>query len=386
MVRFCVLSFLVLFISCGQKSIEQTDLSDHLQLIDSIRVDHLGEMMLLDMSPNGMFYLTADYQQNRYFLIDQSGTILQTFDKSGDQPDSFGFAYSEMVFSGDTSVFVIGSKGLKWYNFEGEEIKFTPFNPSYQLRGIMRNTGGGPVFFPTSDGDKILYRGGPELGKRSEPGYYEKVRGATLIDPDSFELSHLFPLEKSSRFFDGKHYDDGDLYTRIAVGEEYIYVTYDANPVLYGYAKSFPHELKFKTELKLKDVVLSEGMPAEFIDYNVYLDASKGGLRNLQADDRHIYLMYFEGVPKERLAELDAIYEKDEKKGDAEYDLELASRSKRLKVFDLEGQELLDVQLPSYLDSYWGFLAREGSLYFNKSINQEEEEDFFTFYKLRLVK
>lgn len=384
--KYIIVCCVCAFLSCQEKDGKELEQGWSLALVDSISVDHLGEMMLLDMSPNGKLFLMADYQQNRYFLTDQGGTILHTYDKSGDQPESFGFAYSEMAFSGDTAVFVIGSKGLKWYNFEGEEIKFTAFNPSYQLRGIMRNTGGGPVYFPTPEGEKILYRGGAELGKRSDAGYYEKVRGATLIDPESFELNHLFPLEKDSRFFDGKHYDDGDLYTRIAVGKDYIYVTYDANPVLYGYAKSFPYELKFKRALKLKDIVLSDGMPAEFIDYDVYVDASKGGLRNIQTDSEYIYLMYFEGVTKERLAELDAIYEQDEKKGDAEYDLELASRAKRLKVFDLEGQELTDVLLPSYLDSYWGFLVRDGSLYFNKATNREVEEDFYTFYQLKLVK
>ncbi|UJP66177.1 hypothetical protein [Mongoliitalea daihaiensis] len=385
MVRLVVLSCLILFFSCAQKSEEQAGLDSHLELMDSLRVDHLGEMMLLDISPNGKYLLTADYQKNRYYLVDEVGSIKLTYDKSGDQPDSFGFAYSEMAFWDDASVFVIGSKGLKWYNLEGQEVKFAPFNPSYQLKGILRNTGGGPMVLETAEGNKILYRGGASAGKRIERGYYEKIRGGVLIDPDDFSLEHLFPLDKESRFFDGKHYDDGDLYSRLAIGPDYIYVTYDANPVLYAYAKEAPYSLQFKKPLVLKDVLLSEGMPEEFLDYDVYLDASKGGLRNLQTDDQYIYLMYFEGISKERVAELDAMYEVDENKGDAAYEQELASKFKRLKVFDLQGEELADILLPSYLDSYWGFIARDGVLYFNKSANLEMEEDFYTLYKLRLV-
>lgn len=377
--------FLTGFFSCTQKSADQVETDAQLVLIDSIRVDHLGEMMLLDISPNGKFLLTADYQQNRYFLVEQAGVIIEAYDKSGDRPDSFGFAYSEMAFWDDASLFVIGSKGLKWYNLEGKEMKFTPFNPSYQLKGIMRNTGGGPKVFETSEGNKILYRGGALVGKRTEGGYYDKVRGGVLISPDDFALEHLFPLDKESRFFDGRHYDDGDLYARSAVGKDYIYVTYDANPVLYAYAKEAPYKLQFKKNLLLKDVLLSEGMPEEFLDYDVYVEAAKGGLRHLQADAKHVYLMYFQGISKERIAELDAMYEVDEKKADAAYELEVSSAAKRLKVFDLEGTELADILLPSYLDSYWGFMARDGVLYFNKAANLEEEEDFYTLYKLRLA-
>ncbi|GHB51874.1 hypothetical protein GCM10008106_35740 [Mongoliitalea lutea] len=382
---FCV--FLIIsLIACEKKSAEKAESSFQLELVDSIRVAHLGEMMLLDISPNGKYLLTADYQKNRYYLVDEEGSIMHTYDKSGDQPDSFGFAFSEMAFWDDESIFVIGSKGLKWFNLEGEELKFTPFNPAYQLKGIMRNTGGGPKVLNTAEGNKILYRGGAIAGKRTEGGYYEKIRGGVLIDPDDFTLQHLFPLDKESRFFDGKHYDDGDLYSRMAVGLDYIYVTYDANPVLYAYAKEAPYALQFKKSLVLKDVLLSEGMPEEFLDYDVYIEASKGGLRHLQADSKYVYLMYFQGISKEKLAELDQLYEVDEKKADAAYELEVTKAAKRLKVFDLEGDELADIPLPMYLDSYWGFLVRDGVLYFNKATNLEEEEDFYTLYMLRVLK
>jgi hypothetical protein len=37
-------------------------------------------------------------------------------------------------------------------------------------------------------------------------------------------------------------------------------------------------------------------------------------------------------------------------------------------------------------DSYWGFIAKNGYLYFNKGLNEEVEEDFFTIYKIRIPK
>ena len=107
-------------------------------------------------------------------------------------------------------------------------------------------------------------------------------------------------------------------------------------------------------------------------------------LRNLQVDDDFVYLMYFEGIPKERLAEIEQLYEIDELKADAEYDAEVSKREKRMKVFTLIGEELSDIKLPNFLDSYWGFIARDGFLYFNKAANNEIEEDFYTLYKLWL--
>jgi hypothetical protein len=376
--------FQISLISCKQSAKDMLDSNWSLVLVDTLQVEHLGEMMLLDISPNHELFLTADYQKNTYFLIDKKGEIFSEINKSGDQPDSFGYAFSEMSFWDDNTIFVVGSKGLKWYDLEGNETKFVPFNPDYQLKGIMRNTGGGPIVLQDRGNTKILYRGGAVNGKRTEPGYLEKIRGGTLIDPETFDLEHIFPLEKDSRFFDGKFYDDGDLYSRLAVGKDFVYVTYDANPVLYAYEKTHPYKLSLKRELRLININQSEGMPAEYVDYEVYLDASKGGLRNLQVDDRYVYLMYFEGLPKERIAEIDQLYEIDELKADAEYDAEVSKREKRMKVFTLKGEELSDIKLPNFLDSYWGFIAKDGFLYFNKAANNEIEEDFYTLYKLQL--
>ncbi|EKB50989.1 hypothetical protein [Cecembia lonarensis] len=370
--------------SCKQPSEETSASNWSLVLVDSLQVGHLGEMMLLDISPNQELFLTADYQKNTYFIINRNGEKISEINKSGDQPEAFGFAYSEMIFWDDETIFVIGSKGLKWYGLTGNETNFVPFNSEYQLKGIMRNTGGGPIILQDRGNTKILYRGGAVNGKRTEPGYLEKIRGGTLIDPETFDLEHIFPLEKDSRFFDGKFYDDGDLYSRLAVGKDFVYVTYDSNPVLYAYEKTHPYKLSFKRELRLININQSEGMPAEYVDYEVYLDASKGGLRNLQVDDRYVYLMYFEGIPKERLAEIEQLYEIDELKADAAYETEVSKREKRMKVFTLKGEELSDIKLPNFLDSYWGFIARDGFLYFNKAANNEIEEDFYTLYKLWL--
>lgn len=123
-----VLAFLqISLISCKQSAEEQLDSNWSLVLVDSLQVEHLGEMMLLDISPNKELFLTADYQKDTYYLIDKEGKKLSSINKSGDRPDSFGFAFSEMSFWDDKTIFVIGSKGLKWYDLEGNETKFVPY-------------------------------------------------------------------------------------------------------------------------------------------------------------------------------------------------------------------------------------------------------------------
>jgi hypothetical protein len=81
--------------------------------VDSLKVDHLGQMMLLDISPNQELFLTADYQKNIYFIINRNGEKISEINKSGDRPDSFGYAISKISFWNDFTIFVIGSKGLK---------------------------------------------------------------------------------------------------------------------------------------------------------------------------------------------------------------------------------------------------------------------------------
>jgi hypothetical protein len=77
--------FLVLFqislISCKQSTEEQLDSNWSLALLDSLQVEHLGEMMLLDISPNHELFLTAVYQKDTYYLIDKVWKKLNLINK-----------------------------------------------------------------------------------------------------------------------------------------------------------------------------------------------------------------------------------------------------------------------------------------------------------------
>ncbi|MBS9525754.1 hypothetical protein KI659_17170 [Litoribacter alkaliphilus] len=360
----------------------QDSLAGEWAVVDSVTVEYLGNMTLSDISPDGKHLLAADYRKNTYFILNESGEILQELQKGGDTPDTYGQYLSEMGFWDDQTVFIMGTKAIKWYDLQGNEVKSTPMKGDYQKSVTMRYTGGQAQKISLGDEQHLLHQGHMPKIKRTEKRYMDEVRGGTLINTNNFEMIELFPLEEDSRFRDGNLYDNGDLYSRLAVGEDKIYVSFDGDPTLYAYEKDEPFNLAFKKPLTLQNVQPNEGMPVEYADVDVYFDPAKSGLRFLQADNRSVYLQYFEGISKERMAELEQI--DDMNKWMAEYEEELNTRENRLKLFDAEGNEQVDLRLHDKFDGQAGFLARHDHLYFNKVKNEEEEEDYVVFYKVRV--
>ncbi|MCC5920950.1 MAG: hypothetical protein JJU23_09740 [Cyclobacteriaceae bacterium] len=342
-------------------------------------------MELMDISANGLIYLMADYSQQKYFIVSPYGEIVRTINKFGDKPDTYGYAYFAMQFWDDSTVYIIGSKGLKWYDLSGQEIKSTPINPNLLRYGGFSNTGDGPIKTATSDGDRIFARGTAPMGKRTDNDYFQKKRAITVIDPATFEIEHIIPLEKDSRLYDGKMYDDSDLFTRFSLDSSAIYVSYDADPALYVYENKAPFTLQYKKDLSLHHINLSSGIDKKYIDYDmVAMNTDKGGIKGVEVDDKYIYLVYFEGITEEESTELDKIYDIDEDKGDVAYDEFINKKKSRMKIFNKSGKELADIELPVIVSSFYGFIVRNGKIYFNKKQNMEEEEDFYTLYIFEL--
>ncbi|WP_143960872.1 hypothetical protein [Litoribacter populi] len=374
----------LIVIGCNNPSEQgaQSSLDGEWALVDSITVNYIGNMTLSDISPDGRHLLAADYRKNSYFIINDSGEILHELQKGGDTPDTYGQYLSEMGFWDDQTVFIMGTKAIKWYDLQGNQVKSTPMKGDYQKSVTMRYTGGQAQKISLGDEQYLLHQGNMPTSKRTEKRYMDEVRGGTLINVNNFEVTDLFPLEEDSRFRDGNLYDNGDLYSRLAVGENKIYISYDGDPTLYAYEKQEPYNLAFKKPLDLKNIQPNEGMPMEYADVSVYFDPAKGGLRFLQTDNKAVYLQYFEGIPKERMAELEQMDDMD--KWIVAYEEELRTRENRLKQFDAEGNEKVDLRLHDKFDGQAGYLARHDHLYFNKVKNEEEEEDYMVFYKVRV--
>lgn len=122
-----ILIFFVLLVSCGKEVAKEQDsdqVSFRIEVIDSVMVDFVGSCSWSSISPDGKHFLAINTQTNEIILIDQKGFILQTFQKTGDQPESIGnMPLVRPQFKSNTAWSVLGSNGIFTYGLSGEQIE-----------------------------------------------------------------------------------------------------------------------------------------------------------------------------------------------------------------------------------------------------------------------
>lgn len=85
---------LINLISC-QDSKEENTVVDHIELaiIDSLQIDHLGELYLIDLKEDRSEYLLYDVFTNEFLRVDPAGNILQQINRTGDGKDNYQSDY-----------------------------------------------------------------------------------------------------------------------------------------------------------------------------------------------------------------------------------------------------------------------------------------------------
>ena len=136
------LGFLFLFtlwaFACGTEknriNSEIEKKADFFEKLDSVRIDYLGNLTVHDLSPVSKTVLFEEggaYDQE-IILADFDGTIINSFSKFGDMPDTYGGLLSSMRLLDGDSILVYGSNGFLTYDFKGNmlsRVKLVDFDP-----------------------------------------------------------------------------------------------------------------------------------------------------------------------------------------------------------------------------------------------------------------
>lgn len=140
--QFLTLIFgLSLAFACREKTENQaeTPLAEQqlrFEIYDSLVVNYLGRLTLMDQSPDGKHFLLIDQNTDSIFVSDPSGKILHRYTRTGDGPEMIkGNRIGIGKFLENDRFIIPGSQGLFVYSLQGELLKsFTPnFNGVSQL-------------------------------------------------------------------------------------------------------------------------------------------------------------------------------------------------------------------------------------------------------------
>jgi hypothetical protein len=128
------------FFSCNQNpnQAQQEERIPEFYVTDSLIIDYLGILSMLDIKKDRSEYLLYDFQQKKYLRVNGEGEILaaKTFSKDG--KDSFSDIMISFVYTDDDDLLLVGMNGIYRYDMS--------FNLKAKIRfpvSIMTNSVGG---------------------------------------------------------------------------------------------------------------------------------------------------------------------------------------------------------------------------------------------------
>ncbi|MBC6368625.1 hypothetical protein [Algoriphagus sp. AK58] len=276
---------------------DQPKESYSLQVEDSVMIDHLGSLYLIDYDYQSDKYLLSDESFYSYVEVDAEGNKTYEGKLPVDGPDAIEMALGMGYFRGNVTV-ATANQGFKMFD-KGALVgqisipyQYNSFNFLPQL-GLSEWNGG--ILYPRFLADSIM-----------QAGFTEEFYAKTYSDPifefqkEGEGLRNLGELPKDSPFLNGNYH--GSLVTVYHLDSENLYLLSWVRPdILKFEAKN--GDLKFveSVSLDLGNWVSYDETPMSNAQnfYETYRKKMPGTVRNIHPVGDYFLLQYQSGIPED---------------------------------------------------------------------------------------
>ena len=383
LIHLLLILFVFSFFACesptSSSSSENPELS--LAIKDSIRIDYIGKLNLMDVNPEYKMILFFDPQNMKFVSTDFDGKILDEFSKDRDSPDGFGFyPMAAGRFNENKNIQVVSMLGIYEYDLAGNLLSSKRIPRDQALPFSGRADAKREIQFVN---DKILLAGSIARGdyNKTQPEFFDTYLQLVWADPKTGTFEQFLPLDSASIFQNNMSHEPTTLSTSFDVVNDQLYVTSGIDPFLNIYELDSPYTKLERIPLELTNYRLNPGEDPKKADPRaISYDPSFGIIQKLVKVEDKLLITYETGYDEE-----DALrYHED--KSDDEWEVfesRVARKYKpRYQILDLKGSLLKDSEIPDELSDF--YVGRDGALWFLAKANTEVEEDFYTIYKVEI--
>jgi hypothetical protein len=248
------LSSLIL-LSCSQNKEEQnaststSEKNAKLELIDSVRIDYLGTLTLLDVSEEHKKLMLYDRATSKIVFSDLEGNILNELELEGDSPNSYGRMLGPGRFTSDGNVFIIGNRGFFTYNISGEVLKSKKLPEDYKMFMTSTNQSTAPISY---NGKFIISYFDFKGKEKNQAEYYQQLTLLTEFDTVANTHTPFLNIPAESKLRDGLGYEISDIMAYYTIHDNKLLITFGAEAKLYEFdLKTF--ELQSNKDLKYQN-------------------------------------------------------------------------------------------------------------------------------------
>jgi hypothetical protein len=292
-----------LFFSCSEIGSSTAPKTYSLEITDSLQVDYLGEMMLVDYDPKAQKYLLATDMLYEYLEVDEQGKILNhhKFSEEGLAPVSqaLGLGY----FNGDVTV-LNPPKG--YFRFQ-DSTKVGEINIPYPYQVVFMH----PKLGMFESGNKIYYpKPWPEslAFEMNEGSFYQTLYTMPIIeslDKTTGDTLGVLRLPESSTLIgDQVHGFPVPVYT---MDKNTLLLSMWFEPRFYVYTKEGDRfEYQKTVEVDIPDWVPYTPAPLDKAEQFFVENGKKaaGNLSNLLVSGDYYIAVYNKGLSEAQLSEL----------------------------------------------------------------------------------
>lgn len=215
------------FFGCSGGDKENKEISDnqafHLEIVDSIRVDYLGDLEITDIHQETGEIIGFNFKTNDLVIFDQTGKIIEQFSRGGDRPNPINSMVSLGFYQGDKLLVANNNGKLAVFKKNGEHIEDIPL--PFQIQYF--NWSQRKKIYSLSDS---LLLG--QLAKIKNIEGYEEYY-LNFIDLKTGNLIPVLSIPDISKYSSGDHY--GPLYPYITKFDNFLYMTLSNEPSLHIY-------------------------------------------------------------------------------------------------------------------------------------------------------
>lgn len=361
----------VLLSACSNNSEQESlDLNFELQIIDSIQVDLMESVMAMDFKGDrGVVYT---YQSNQITLFDSDGKTIRSKSYPKEGPGSIRFLTNmRFLDNGNILLYPLGNT-LILLDEDLEVIKNLemPFPPELQGAAYFQ------YMFAVHGDEAFIYYPGRDGGNPYLPNYYKDHKILERLNLNTGISQPTYKLPENSKYQSDLTYSYPTV--TLSARNEKIYVALDAESLIHVYdAKSDAPALK-TLDFKPRKFVQMPGEKAESVSF--YGKIYPGRIKNIFAIPEGVVVHYNEGV-EEEVYQRESLVEKENWDKLPDYNMI------KLKVYLEEKGWSNEIQVPAHIHAIHGIHDVENSFYgFRNDDHIGEEQDFRTFYKLKLIR
>ncbi len=366
-----VLSAVIFVWGCGAPEEKRNidSLTWELEILDSIQVDYLGTVEGAEFK-NGKGII-FNFAENKLIQFDESGKILYEQAYPFDGPDKV-FYPMQLKATSDGKLY--GASFVGWlYEFNSDltfkrEIKLPFITEAKDGGGLLRSIDQWKehliLFYPGRDGVNPY-----------DPFFFRDNYLIEKVDPETGSAEPMIRIPSTSRYASDKYFERPFL--SFGILGDTLYLTLGNEPMIHLYdladSASFLKTISFNPS-RFED----NGEHSEAYQYISHYKMLDGRIKQFFPTKEGIVLTFEEGIKED-------IFVQNDLKDPKNFPLYPTLQNQILKIVQVDGSLSNEIIIPRSIDRILGIESLDKPFYALR--NDEfigEEQEYLTFYKLRL--